>query len=75
MGALLASALIIVPAATAPQLTSRLSHFVLLAAASLVSVTTGFLLNIFACKFSTAGPTIAILSAMLFGLSLLRKTI
>ena len=75
MGALLASALIIVPAATARQLTNKLSHFVLLAAAaSLLAVTSGFLLNVFVFKFSTAGPTIAILSSMLFGLSLLRKT-
>jgi ABC-type Mn2+/Zn2+ transport system permease subunit len=75
MGALLASALIIVPAATARQLTNKLSHFVLLAAAaSLLSVAAGFLLNVFVFKFSTAGPTIAILAAMLFGLSLLRKT-
>ncbi len=75
MGALLASALIIVPAATARQLTNKLSHFVLLAAAaSLLAVTAGFLLNVFVFKFSTAGPTIAILSSMLFGLSLLRKT-
>ena len=74
MGALLASALIIVPAATVRQLTNKLSHFVLLAAAaSVLSVTAGFLLNAFVFKFSTAGPTIAILSSMLFGLSLLRK--
>jgi len=76
MGALLASALIIVPAATARQLTNKLSHFILLAAAaSLLAVTAGFLLNVFVFKFSTAGPTIAILSSILFGLSLLRKTI
>lgn len=75
MGALLASALIIVPAATARQLTNKLSQFVLLAAAaSLLAVTSGFLLNVFVFKFSTAGPTIAILSSILFGLSLLRKT-
>ena len=75
MGALLASALIIVPAATARQLTSKLSHFVLLtAAASVLSVTAGFLLNLFVLKFSTAGPTIVIFSSVLFGLSLLRKT-
>jgi len=75
MGALLASALIIVPAATARQLTSKLSHFFLLAAAaSLLAVTAGFLLSVFVFKFPTAGPTIAILSSILFGLSLLRKT-
>ena len=75
IGALLASALIIVPAATARQLTDKLSRFVLLAAVvSLLSVTAGFLLNVFVFKFSTAGPTIAILSSVLFGLSLLRNT-
>jgi len=75
MGTLLASALIIVPAATARQLTNKLSRFLLLAeATSLLAVTAGFLLNLFVFKFSTAGPTIVILSSMLFGLSLLRKT-
>jgi ABC-type Mn2+/Zn2+ transport system permease subunit len=74
MGALLASALIIVPSATARQLTNKLSQFLLLAVvASLLSVAAGFLLNAFVFKFSTAGPTIAILSAMLFSLSLLAK--
>ena len=72
MGALLASALIIMPSATARQLTNRLSHFFLFAVlASLVSVAAGFLLNALVFKFSTAGPTIAILAAALFGLSLL----
>lgn len=74
MGALLASSLIIMPAATARQLTNTLSSFFLLAAAtSTVAVTAGFLLNSFVFKFSTAGPTIAILAAALFALSLLRK--
>lgn len=75
MGAFLASALIIVPAATARQLINKLSHLVLLAeATSLLSVPAGFLLSVFVLKFSTAGPTIAILSSILFGLSVLRKT-
>ena len=74
MGALLASALIIMPSATARQLTNKLPQFFLLAVvASLVSVAAGFLLNAFVFKFSTAGPTIAILSAALFSLSLLAK--
>jgi ABC-type Mn2+/Zn2+ transport system permease subunit len=74
MGALLASALIIMPSATARQLTNKLSQFLLLGVtASLVSVAAGFLLNAFVFKFSTAGPTIAILSAALFSLSLLAK--
>jgi zinc transport system permease protein len=74
MGALLASSLIIMPAATARQLTNTLSSFFLLAAAtSTAAVTGGFLLNSFVFKFSTAGPTIAILAAALFALSLLRN--
>jgi zinc transport system permease protein len=74
MGALLGSSLIIMPSATARQLTDKLPHFFILAmAASLISVAAGFLLNIVVFKFSTAGPTIAILSAALFGLSLLGR--
>jgi zinc transport system permease protein len=74
MGALLASSLIIMPSATARQLTNKLSHFFLLpVVASLLSVAAGFLLNAFVFRFSTAGPTIAILSAVLFSLSLLAK--
>jgi ABC-type Mn2+/Zn2+ transport system permease subunit len=60
------------PAATARQLADKLMNFVLLAvAASLLSVTAGFLLNSFLFKFSTAGPTITMFSALLFGASLL----
>jgi ABC-type Mn2+/Zn2+ transport system permease subunit len=74
MGALLASALIIMPSATARQITNKLPQFFTLAVgASVISVAAGFLLNAFVFKFSTAGPTIAIFSAALFGLSLLVK--
>ena len=74
MGALLASALIIVPAATARQLTDKLSHFLLIASAlSLFAVTSGFLASVVVFKFSTAGPTITMFSAALFGLALLMK--
>jgi zinc transport system permease protein len=74
MGTLLASALIILPAATARHLTDKLSDFLLVSSAtSLVSVTAGFLLNIFVFRLSTVGPTIVIFSALLFGLSLVRK--
>jgi ABC-type Mn2+/Zn2+ transport system permease subunit len=74
MGALLASALIIIPSATARQITNRMSNFFLLAlAASLISVAAGFLLNAFVFKFATAGPTIAIVAAGLFSLSLLGR--
>jgi ABC-type Mn2+/Zn2+ transport system permease subunit len=75
MGALLASALIIIPSATARQLTNRMSHFFFFAVvASVVSVAGGFLLNAFVFKFSTAGPTIATFAAALFSLSLLART-
>jgi ABC-type Mn2+/Zn2+ transport system permease subunit len=74
MGALLASALIIMPSATARQLTNKLPHFFLLAAVtSLLSVAGGFLLNALVLKFSTAGPIIAILAAVLFSFSLLGR--
>jgi zinc transport system permease protein len=74
MGALLASSLIIMPSATARQMTSTLSHFFLFAVAiSLAAVAAGFLLNAFVLHFSTAGPTIAIISAVLFSLSLLLR--
>jgi zinc transport system permease protein len=74
MGALLASSLIIMPSATARQMTNKLSHFFLFAAAiSLAAVAAGFLLNAFVLHFSTAGPTIAIISAVLFSLSLLGR--
>jgi len=74
MGALLASALIIMPSATARQLTNKLTRFFALAVvSSLFSVAAGFLLNAFVFKFSTAGPTIAIVSAFLFSLSLLGR--
>lgn len=74
MGALLASGLIIMPAATARQLTSKLKYFLVLSASlGLLSVTGGFLLNAFWLKVSTAGPIIAILSAALFAVSLLAR--
>jgi zinc transport system permease protein len=74
MGTLLASALIILPAATARQFTDKLSHFLAVSAAiSLVSVIAGFLLNALVLKLSTVGPTIIIFSALLFGLSLMTK--
>ena len=73
MGALLGSALIIIPSATARQLTSKFPNFLALAAViSALSVTGGFLLNIYAFKFSTAGPTIAIFAALFFAASLLK---
>jgi len=74
MGALLSSALIIIPAATARRLTGRMAPFVALAsAASVFSVATGFLVGTLLFKTSTVGPTIVIVSALLFAVSLLTK--
>jgi ABC-type Mn2+/Zn2+ transport system permease subunit len=74
MGALLSSALIIIPAATARQLTGRMAQFVVLASVvSLVSVAVGFLISTLILKTSTVGPTIVIVSVLLFAMSLLKK--
>jgi ABC-type Mn2+/Zn2+ transport system permease subunit len=74
MGGLLSSALIIIPAATARQLTGRMAEFVVLASVvSLVSVTVGFLISTLILKTSTVGPTIVIVSVLLFVMSLLKK--
>ncbi|HMD84072.1 MAG TPA: metal ABC transporter permease [Terriglobia bacterium] len=74
MGALLSSALIIIPAATARQLTGRMAQFVVLASAmSLISVSAGFLISTLIFKTSTVGPTIVIVSVLLFVMSLLKK--
>jgi ABC-type Mn2+/Zn2+ transport system permease subunit len=74
MGGLLSSALIIIPAATARQLTDRMAKFVILASVvSLISVTGGFLISTLILRTSTVGPTIVIVSVLLFILSLLKK--
>jgi ABC-type Mn2+/Zn2+ transport system permease subunit len=73
MGALLSSALIIIPAATARQLTGKMAHFVVLASGvSVVSVAAGFLISTLMFKTSTVGPTIVIVSVLLFAMSLLK---
>lgn len=74
MGALLSSALIIIPAATARQLSSKMAQFVVIAcAASLFSVAVGFVVCTLILKTSTIGPTIVIVSAVLFVFSLLKR--
>lgn len=74
MGALLSSALIIIPAAAARQLSSKMAQFVIVAcAASLFSVAVGFLVSTLILKTFTIGPTIVIVSALTFVLSLLKK--
>lgn len=79
MGALLSSALIILPAATARRLTDRLSQFIAVSMiVSAVSVGAGFLISTGLFRTSTSGastvgPTVVIVSAFLFALSLLRR--
>lgn len=74
MGALLSSALIILPAATARQLTDKLSTFVLVSmSASALAVVTGFLLSELVLHTAMVGPAIVIVSAFFFGLSLFAK--
>lgn len=74
MGALLSSALIIVSAAAGRQLSNRLSRFLLYSSlVSMASVLLGLLTNTYLLRRSSPGPTIAIISTLLFGLSLLSK--
>ena len=74
MGALLSSALIIMPAATARQVTRGLSHFIGVSmAVSAVSVLAGSLINTFLVRSSTAAPAIVIISTAFFGMSLLKR--
>ncbi len=74
MGALLASALLIVPAATGRQLTNKFSHFLWAStAASVAAVGGGYALNKLFMKGSLPGPAVGIVAAFLFGLSLLKR--
>ncbi len=75
MGALLAGALVIIPATTGRRLTSNVSQF--LTVSCLVSVAAtglGFLITKFGSPRLSPGPVVVIISAFLFALSLLRKT-
>jgi zinc transport system permease protein len=74
LGALLAGALIIIPAATGRHLASSISHFLLASSlASLLAVGLGFLLNTYLLRSLSLGPTIVIVSTLLFVLSLARS--
>lgn len=75
MGALLAGALIIVPATTGRRLASNVSHFLLGSClASVTAVGSGFLITTFLLPRFSLGPVVVIISALLFALSLLKKT-
>jgi ABC-type Mn2+/Zn2+ transport system permease subunit len=74
MGALLSSALIILPAASARQLTSNMPSFLWVSPLlSLLSVLVGYGFATVALKTSTVGPAVVIVSALIFGVSLLAK--
>jgi ABC-type Mn2+/Zn2+ transport system permease subunit len=74
LGALLAGALIILPATTGRRLTDDLSRFLLVSClASVVAVGSGFAVTRYLLPQSSPGPVIVIISAILFALSLLKK--
>lgn len=67
LGALLSSALIIVPAAIGRQLTERMSHFLLLSCgAGVLSVFAGFAISARVFKAANTGATIVLVAAVLF---------
>ena len=71
MGALLASALIILPAAAARQFADRLSRFFAISAAiSIVSIVAGFFINTFVFHLSTIAPVTVMFAALVFAASL-----
>jgi ABC-type Mn2+/Zn2+ transport system permease subunit len=74
MGALLTSALIIMPAAIGRQLTDRVASFLMVSsAASVASVLIGYLFSTMVWKTGTPGPAIVIVSAIMFMLSLSKR--
>jgi ABC-type Mn2+/Zn2+ transport system permease subunit len=74
LGALLAGALIIIPATTGRRLTSDLSRFLFVSClASVVAVGSGLAVTRYLLPQLSPGPVIVILSAALFVLSLFRK--
>jgi zinc transport system permease protein len=74
MGALLAGALIMIPAATGRRLADSIPHFLLASAmASLLAVGLGFLVHGYVFPKLNLGPTIVIISSLLFAASLFRS--
>jgi zinc transport system permease protein len=74
MGALLAGALIIVPAATSRRLVTNISHFLTASCIiSAVSVAAGLLISQFVFPQFSPGPATAIVAAIIFAVSLLVK--
>ena len=74
MGALLAGALVILPAATGRRLASNVSQFVVSSClASVAAVVFGFLINIYMLPRISLGPVVIIVSAVFFALSMFKK--
>lgn len=74
MGALLASSLVILPAAAARQFADRLSlFFVISAAISIASVLAGFFFNTYVFHLSTIAPATVMFSALVFAASILAR--
>jgi ABC-type Mn2+/Zn2+ transport system permease subunit len=74
LGALLAGALIIIPATTGRRLTSDLMHFLIVSClASVVAVGSGLAVTHYLLTQFSPGPVIVIISAALFVLSLFKK--
>jgi zinc transport system permease protein len=74
MGALLASSLIILPAAAARQFADRLSYFFAISAAiSMASVLAGFFFNAYVFHLSTVAPVTVVFAALVFAASLLAR--
>ncbi|MGH9686733.1 MAG: metal ABC transporter permease [Candidatus Acidiferrales bacterium] len=72
MGALLASSLIILPAAAARQFSDRLSRFFVISAAiSMVSIVVGFLFNTYLFHLSTIAPVTVMFATLVFAASLI----
>jgi len=73
LGALLAGALIIIPATTARRLVGDLSHFLMVSClVSLVAVGCGFAVTHYLLPGFALGPVVVITSTVLFALSLLK---
>jgi len=74
MGALLAGALVIIPATTGRRLTSDVTHFLMVSCgASVLATGLGFLVNRTLLPHASLGPIVVIISAVLFALSLLYR--
>lgn len=76
MGALLAGALIMLPAAIGRRLSNNLASFLWVSSASSVlAIALGFVLSTYLFHTLSLGPATTIVAAALFGISLLREPV